>query len=163
MKAGEGQVYLPEQIVTFPYWCYPTSVIVQVRLKELLAEEQVPPARLVRALHGEVARASVYALLKPEQVRRVDLKTLSNVLVALRSLTGRDVQIAELLVERPGDPTENPALTKLLQHAQPADWHALQAASDFSDHERQQDETYWRILRAERNEELRRERKRYEF
>ncbi len=109
----------------------------------------------MRQLRGEVAQASVYALLKSDQVKRVDLQTLSGVLSALRAITGRDLHVSDLLEE--AQETET-ALTSILQSSRPVAWHELvQRAGHFTDEERRQDEDYWLSRRRERESTIRHE------
>lgn len=107
----------------------------------------------MRQLRGEVAQASVYALLKSDQVKRVDLQTLSGVLSALRAITGRDLHVSDLLEE-----AQETALTSILQSSRPVAWNELvQRAGHFTDEERQQDEDYWLSRRRERESTIRHE------
>lgn len=68
-------------------------------LDRFLQQHQITAYRLEQLLKGKVARASVYSMARGDEVRRVDLGSLGEVLVALSGLVGRPVQLQELFEE----------------------------------------------------------------
>ena len=133
---------------------------VRVRLKEFLDEHHVSPAKLSLALRGQVAQGSIYALLKSDRVKRVDLNTLSGLLGALREIIGREVHVGDLLEELEEG---NTALAELLQGRRPVAWSDLKAASaGFTQEELDLDRGFWDDRGAARTEELRKQDERFE-
>ncbi len=104
-----------------------------------------------------MAQASIYALLKADRVKRVDLHTLSGVVSALRVLTGKNVHVGDLL-EETTDQAEHEDLAQLLSGCRPVPWDAFNSrAASFTADELQKDVGYWEEQRREHPEQLRRE------
>lgn len=81
----------------------------QWRLKEFLSEHNIKPAALAQATEGRLSRTSVYALSRGAEAVRLD--TLDTLLPALSILTGRRVDVGDLIVYD-GDPAEPPTQKK---------------------------------------------------
>ncbi len=70
---------------------------VRVSLDRFLASKNLSTYRLAKATSGRAAQGSIYAMAKGEQVKRVDLETLSEIIKALEHLTGEPVGVADIL------------------------------------------------------------------
>jgi hypothetical protein len=64
---------------------------VRVSLDRYLKMKNLTAYRLAQETAGAVARGSIFALARGEKVKRVDLETLSEVMVALNRITGEAV------------------------------------------------------------------------
>jgi|GEM_PF-3922325 len=71
--------------------------VIEWRLRQVLRENGITPYRLAVELSGRVARNTVYRLARPTPPARLDLATLEALLEALGRLTGRRVDVGELL------------------------------------------------------------------
>jgi DNA-binding Xre family transcriptional regulator len=130
---------------------------IRMRVREYLQEHKITPKKLVASLQGRVAQASVYALLRADRVKRVDLHTLSGVLSALESITGKAVEIGELL-EKFDDQPDDGELQKLVNSAPVTSWDSLKALmGSFSANELVQDDLYWQSRTSRRSELLAKE------
>ena len=77
--------------------------MIRVSLDAFLKRHNLTPYRLTQETRGRVARGSIYALTHGDEVKRVDLATLSEVMRALTRLTGQAVTPNDLLeVREPG-------------------------------------------------------------
>ena len=70
---------------------------VRVSLDRFLASKNLSTYRLAKATLGRAAQGSIYAMARGEQVKRVDLETLSEIIQALERLTGQPVGVADIL------------------------------------------------------------------
>jgi len=71
---------------------------VRLRLGEILRQHGISGYRLAKVLGGRVSRNTVYAWLREEPPKCVELTTLEAILAALRELTGHPYGVADLLV-----------------------------------------------------------------
>jgi DNA-binding Xre family transcriptional regulator len=67
------------------------------KLKEFLDTHKITVYRLSQATGSGIARNSLYNLVQDEPPKRLEIKTLDVLIPALRQLTGRDVQVDDLL------------------------------------------------------------------
>jgi len=72
---------------------------IRVSLDKYLKQQNLSAYKLVQETEGRVARGSVYALARGEQVKRVDLETLGEVMTALERITGHKVNVSDVLEE----------------------------------------------------------------
>ncbi len=90
-----------------------TTVNVRWKLKEALEKYQTNPYALAREMGDQNKAVTLYRLTSPtKQVSRIDLKTLGDILTALRGVTGKTVPLEDLLeiVEVEGEVTSNATL-----------------------------------------------------
>lgn len=66
-------------------------------LDTFLREHGLTAYRLVKETEGLVARGSVFAMARGESVKRIDLENLEHILAALSALTGKSVQVGDLI------------------------------------------------------------------
>ncbi|MEF2279894.1 helix-turn-helix transcriptional regulator [Deinococcus sp. YIM 134068] len=66
-------------------------------LDTFLREHGLTAYRLVKETEGLVARGSVFAMARGESVKRVDLENLEHIMAALGALTGKTVQVGDLI------------------------------------------------------------------
>lgn len=72
--------------------------LIRLRLSTYLQEAGITPAALAAAVQPALSRNTVYRLLRQEDtITRLDFPTLSALITALRQLTGRPVDFADLL------------------------------------------------------------------
>lgn len=69
----------------------------RLSLDRFLATHSLTPYRLFKEVEGKLAKSSVYDLVRGDEVKRVDLSTLSAVLEGLMSLTGERLTPNDLL------------------------------------------------------------------
>lgn len=91
--------------------------MLRVSLDRYLRQHDLTAYRLVKETGGRVARGSVYALARGEEVKRVDLETLSEVMAALHRITGQEVTPNDLLevIEQQSDAEEGALLSSGVQ------------------------------------------------
>jgi len=82
-----------------------TESPVRWRVGDVLQERGLTAYKLAAELHGRVNRNSVYAIARGE-TDRVDRGTLGHLITALRSLTGEQYTVGDLLEYTPADPTQ---------------------------------------------------------
>jgi len=66
-------------------------------LDTFLKEHGLSANRIVKETEGLVARGSVFAMARGENVKRIDMANLEHTLSALSALIGRQVQIGEII------------------------------------------------------------------
>ncbi|WP_104989968.1 helix-turn-helix transcriptional regulator [Deinococcus sp. NW-56] len=72
--------------------------LIRLRLSTYLQEAGITPAALAAAVHPTLSRNTVYRLLRQEDtITRLDFPTLAALMTALRQLTGKPVDFADLL------------------------------------------------------------------
>ncbi len=69
---------------------------IRIRLGDYLDEHDITPYRLAAQAEGKAAKGTIYSLSRGD-VKRLDLATLSTVIAALEELTGKSVEITDLL------------------------------------------------------------------
>ncbi|MEX2540251.1 MAG: helix-turn-helix transcriptional regulator [Trueperaceae bacterium] len=74
---------------------------IRVRLGDYLAQKDISAYRLAQEADRKLAKNTVYSMARGE-TKRVDLETLSTIMIALERLTGEAVTFDDLL-ERAGD------------------------------------------------------------
>ena len=70
----------------------------QWRLKAFMEAHRVRPGDLARATGGKLSRAGIYGLLTDERPQNVHFATLDALLPALAAITGRPVNVEDLIV-----------------------------------------------------------------
>jgi len=70
---------------------------VRLRLGEILRQHGISGYRLAKAVGGRVSRNTIYAWLREEPPKCLELTTLEAILTALRELTGRAYGVGDLL------------------------------------------------------------------
>ncbi|WP_083939272.1 helix-turn-helix domain-containing protein [Deinococcus apachensis] len=70
--------------------------MIEWQLKHLLEQEGITPYRLSQLLDGQVSRNTIYALARGKS-ERVDLSVLNAVISQLRRMTGRQIDVSDLL------------------------------------------------------------------
>jgi hypothetical protein len=85
---------------------YSDAMNIVVKVKGFLDEHNISAYRLAQETAGQLAPNTVYALARPG-VKRVDLATLGDIITALRTLTGKPVDIADLLEYQPPETAAN--------------------------------------------------------
>jgi DNA-binding Xre family transcriptional regulator len=86
------------------------------KLKEFMKAHRIKPGELARSTHGQLSRAGVYGLLRNERPQSVHFETLDALLPALRELTGKGVEVGDLIVygELPQTESQRNAWRKLI-------------------------------------------------
>jgi DNA-binding Xre family transcriptional regulator len=69
---------------------------VRWKLKEFLQENEITPYKLSKAVAGELSQKGVYRLTS-EELSGVNFDTLSVIIPVLRDLTGKPVNVQDLL------------------------------------------------------------------
>ena len=101
----------------------------QWRLKNVLAEHNLRPAVVAAATEGRLSRNSVYALARGAEAVR--LETLDVLLPTLRRLTGKDLEVSDLIVWEPDPVPQVDAETRAWMDAElaplpePYDWYGV--------------------------------------
>lgn len=72
--------------------------LIRLTLNRYLQDHGVTPAALASATAPRVSRNTVYRLLRQEEeITRIDLPTLTVLILTLRRLTGQQTEISDLL------------------------------------------------------------------
>lgn len=71
------------------------------KLRDYLHQRGIKPATLARQLGDTMSRTAVYGLVKDKPPKAIYFETLDAILPALRTLTGEDVQVSDLLEYEP--------------------------------------------------------------
>ncbi len=75
---------------------------VRWKLKETLEHNQTNPYALARAMGDQSKAVTLYRLTSPtKKTSRIDLGTLSEIITALREVTGKAIEITDLLEYAP--------------------------------------------------------------
>ena len=87
----------------------------QWRFKNFLADHDLKPAAVVQAAEGRLSRNSIYTLARGAEAVRFE--TLDVLVPVLRQLTGKDVEISDLLVWEPDPVPQMDAETRAWMEA----------------------------------------------